>query len=296
VDAYRTPDERFGGLPGYPFEPNYVDLDGLRMHVVDEGPSDGPPVLLLHGEPTWSFLYRHMIPVLAAEGLRVVAPDYLGFGRSDKPTEREWYTYDRHSGSIQALVDRLGLTGVTVVMQDWGGPIGFRLAVERPDVVDRLVVLNTGIFSGRPPSDAWLRFRDFMRRVDLEIRPGQLVNLTCGNTLPGDVVAGYDAPHPVPESRVGVVMFPELVPTSPDHPAAAKMLEVRDGVKRWERPALVLFSDSDPIFSLAAAEAMAARIPGAGPAEIVQGAGHFLQEQKGEEIARRVARFVAETS
>jgi len=296
VDAYRTPDERFGGLPGYPFEPNYVDLDGLRMHVVDEGPSDGPPVLLLHGEPTWSFLYRHMIPVLAAEGLRAVAPDYLGFGRSDKPTEREWYTYDRHSGSIQALVDRLGLTGVTVVMQDWGGPIGFRLAVERPDVVDRLVVLNTGIFSGRPPSDAWLRFRDFMRRVDLEIRPGQLVNLTCGNTLPGDVVAGYDAPHPVPESRVGVVMFPELVPTSPDHPAAAKMLEVRDGVKRWERPALVLFSDSDPIFSLAAAEAMAARIPGAGPAEIVQGAGHFLQEQKGEEIARRVARFVAETS
>ncbi len=296
MDAYRTPDERFGGLPGYPFEPNYVDLDGLRMHVVDEGPSDGPPVLLLHGEPTWSFLYRHMIPVLAAEGLRAVAPDYLGFGRSDKPTEREWYTYDRHSGSIQALVDRLGLTGVTVVMQDWGGPIGFRLAVERPDVVDRLVVLNTGIFSGRPPSDAWLRFRDFMRRVDLEIRPGQLVNLTCGNTLPGDVVAGYDAPHPVPESRVGVVMFPELVPTSPDHPAAAKMLEVRDGVKRWERPALVLFSDSDPIFSLAAAEAMAARIPGAGPAEIVQGAGHFLQEQKGEEIARRVARFVAETS
>jgi len=296
VDAYRTPDERFGGLPGYPFEPNYVDLDGLRMHVVDEGPSDGLPVLLLHGEPTWSFLYRHMIPVLAAEGLRAVAPDYLGFGRSDKPTEREWYTYDRHSGSIQALVDRLGLTGVTVVMQDWGGPIGFRLAVERPDIVDRLVVLNTGIFSGRPPSDAWLRFRDFMRRVDLEIRPGQLVNLTCGNTLPGDVVAGYDAPHPVPESRVGVVMFPELVPTSPDHPAAAKMLEVRDGVKRWERPALVLFSDSDPIFSLAAAEAMAARIPGAGPAEIVQGAGHFLQEQKGEEIARRVARFVAETS
>ena len=296
MDAYRTPDERFGGLPGYPFEPNYVDLDGLRMHVVDEGPSDGLPVLLLHGEPTWSFLYRHMIPVLAAEGLRAVAPDYLGFGRSDKPTEREWYTYDRHSGSIQALVDRLGLTGVTVVMQDWGGPIGFRLAVERPDIVDRLVVLNTGIFSGRPPSDAWLRFRDFMRRVDLEIRPGQLVNLTCGNTLPGDVVAGYDAPHPVPESRVGVVMFPELVPTSPDHPAAAKMLEVRDGVKRWERPALVLFSDSDPIFSLAAAEAMAARIPGAGPAEIVQGAGHFLQEQKGEEIARRVARFVAETS
>ncbi|HEX9375297.1 MAG TPA: haloalkane dehalogenase [Actinomycetota bacterium] len=296
MDAYRTPDERFEGLSGYPFQPSYVEQDGLRMHVVDEGPPDGPPVLLLHGEPTWSFLYRHMIPVLAAEGLRAVAPDYFGFGRSDKPTERDWYTYDRHFGSIEALVGTLGLTGVTVVMQDWGGPIGFRLAVERPDLVDRLVVLNTGIFSGRPPSEAWLQFRDFMRRVDLEIRPGQLVNISCGNALPDDVVAGYDAPHPVPESNVGVVMFPELVPTSPDHPAAAKMLEVREGVKRWDRPALVLFSDSDPIFSPAAAEAMAARIPGAGPAEIVQGAGHFLQEQKGEEIARRVVRFVAETT
>jgi haloalkane dehalogenase len=253
-------------------------------------------VLLLHGEPTWSFLYRHMVPVLVDAGLRAVAPDYFGFGRSDKPTERGWYTYDRHSESIARFVGDAGLTGLTVVVQDWGGPIGFRLAVEHPDLVDRLVVLNTGIFSGRPPSDAWLQFRDFVRRVDLELRPGQLVNLTCGNALPEDVVAGYDAPHPVPESRVGVVMFPELVATSPDHPAAAKMLEVREGVKRWDRPALVLFSDGDPIFSTAAAEAMAARIPGAGPAEFVEGAGHFLQEQKGPEIAERVARFVAKTS
>ena len=295
MEAYRTPDERFEGLPGYPFEPRYAEALGLRMHVVDEGPPDAAPVLLLHGEPTWSFLYRHMVPVLAAAGLRAVAPDYLGFGRSDKPTDRDWYTYDRHAESIRELVARLGLTGLTVVMQDWGGPIGMRLAVERPEAVDRLVVLNTGIFSGRPPSDAWLRFRDFMRRVDLEIRPGQLVNITCGNTLAEDVVAGYDAPHPVPESRVGVRMFPELVPTSPDHPAAARMLEVREGIKRWEKPALVLFGDADPIFSVQAAEAMAARIPGAGPAELLSGAGHFLQEQRGEEIAERIVRFVAET-
>jgi len=296
MDVYRTPDDRFDGLSGYPFEPNHVDQDGLRMHFVDEGPRDGRPVLLLHGEPTWSFLYRHMIPVLAGSGLRAVAPDYFGFGRSDKPTERGWYTYDRHSASIARFVEGTDLRGLTVVVQDWGGPIGFRLAVERPGLVDRLVVLNTGIFSGRPPSDAWLQFRDFVRRVDLELRPGQLVNLTCGNTLPPEVVAGYDAPHPVPESRVGVVMFPELVPTSPDHPAAAAMLKVREGIKRWDRPALVLFGDGDPIFSTAAAEAMAARIPGAGPAEFVEGAGHFLQEQKGAEIAERVARFVDETS
>jgi haloalkane dehalogenase len=237
-----------------------------------------------------------MVPVLVAAGLRAVAPDYFGFGRSDKPIERDWYTYDRHCATIGAFVERSGLSGLTLVVQDWGGPIGFRLAVEHPDLVERLVVLNTGIFSGRPPSDAWLQFRDFVRRVDLDLRPGQLVNLTCGNTLPEDVVAGYDAPHPVPESKVGVVMFPELVPTSPEHPAAKSMLEVREGIKRWDRPALVLFGDADPIFTTAAAEAMAARIPGAGPPEFVEGAGHFLQEQRGAAIAERVARFVAETS
>jgi haloalkane dehalogenase len=294
MDVYRTPDERFEGLPGYPFDPRYVEREGLRMHYVDEGPRDGAPVLLLHGEPTWSFLYRHMVPVLSDAGLRAIAPDYFGFGRSDKLTDREWYTYDRHYESIAEFVNLVDLSGLTMVVQDWGGPIGMRLAVEHPDLVDRMVLLNTGIFSGRPPSDGWLQFRDFMRRVDLEIRPGQLVNISCGNMLPDDVVAGYDAPHPVPESRAGVVMFPELVPTSPDHPAAAKMIEVREGIKRWDRPALVLFSDSDPIFSPRAAEDMAARIPGAGPAEIVRGAGHFLQEQKGEEIAKRVARFVRE--
>jgi len=294
-DVYRTPDEQFDGLTGFEFEPHYLDLDGLRMHVVDEGPRDGKPVLLLHGEPTWSFLYRHMVPVLTDAGMRAVAPDYFGFGRSDKPTDRGWYTYDRHCESIASFVEAAGLSGLTLVVQDWGGPIGFRLAVERPDLVERLVVLNTGIFSGRPPSEAWLAFRDFVRRVDLEIRPGELVNITSGNTLADDVVAGYDAPHPTPESRVGVVMFPELVPTSMEHPAAAKMLEVRDGIKRWDRPALVLFSDGDPVFSRAASEAMAARIPGSGRAEIVEGAGHFLQEQKGEEIARRVVRFVEET-
>src|SRR5438094_641815 len=160
MDVYRTPDERFEELDAYAFEPHYVDQDGLRVHHVDEG--SGQPVLLLHGEPTWSFLYRKMIPVLSGAS-RVIAPDYVGFGRSDKPVERGWYTYDAHYAAMERLVAALDLNGLTVVVQDWGGPIGLRLAAEHPELVARIVVMNTGIFSGRPPSEAWLQFRDFMR-------------------------------------------------------------------------------------------------------------------------------------
>ena len=292
MESYRTPDERFDGLPGWTFESRYVEQDGLRMHYVDEG--SGEPVLLLHGEPTWGFLYRNMIPPLAAVA-RVVAPDYFGFGRSDKPTLLEDYSYDFHYGSIERLVEALDLRQATVVVQDWGGPIGFRLAVERPDQVGRLVILNTGIGAGRPPSAEWLRFRDFVRRVGSELVPGQLVRITCVTELDDAVVEAYNAPFPTPESKAGILAFPELVPTEHDHPSAAKMLEVRSALERWERPALVLFSDSDPIFTPAAAERLASRIPGASPAEIVTGAGHFLQEEKGEEIAERIVRFLSET-
>ena len=290
MDFYRTPDERFAGLSGYAFEPRYVEQDGLRMHYVDEG--SGDPVLLLHGEPTWAFLYRRMIPTLAGLS-RVVAPDYFGFGRSDKPTRIEDYSYDFHYGSIERLADELDLRGTTLVVQDWGGPIGLRLAVEHPERVARLVILNTGIGAGRAPSPEWLRFRAFMRRVGDEIVPSQLVRLSCVGELSEEITAGYDAPFPTPESKAGVVAFPELVPTEIDHPSAARMLEVRAGLERWEKPALVLFSDSDPIFTPAAAERLAARIPGAGPPEIVGGAGHFLQEEKGEEIALRISSFLA---
>ncbi len=291
MDVYRTPEARFENLPGYAFAPRYVDQDGLRMHYVEEGAGD--PVLLLHGEPTWAFLYRRVVPQLAAVA-RVVAPDYLGFGRSDKPTRIEDYSYDFHYRSIERLAEDLDLRGATVVVQDWGGPIGLRLAVEHPDRVARLVVLNTGIGAGRAPSPEWLRFREFMRRVGDEIVPGQLVRLSCVTELPDEVADAYNAPFPIPESKAGVVAFPELVPTEVDHPSAAKMLEVRAALERWDRPALVLFSDSDPIFTPAAAERMAALIPGAGPAEIVPGAGHFLQEDKGEEIAERIVRFLRE--
>jgi len=291
VDFYRTPDERFDALPGYAFDPHYLEQEQLRMHYVDEG--SGDPVLVLHGEPTWAYLYRKMIPPLARVG-RVVAPDYFGFGRSDKPTRIGDYSYDFHYRSIERLADELDLRATTVVVQDWGGPIGLRLAVERPDRVARLVILNTGIGAGRAPSPEWLRFREFVRRVGTELVPGQLVRISCVGELADDVVEAYNAPFPTPESKAGILAFPELVPTEADHPSAARMLEVRGALTRWERPALVLFSDSDPIFSPAAAERLAARIPGAGPAEIVSGAGHFLQEEKGEEIAARIVRLLAE--
>jgi haloalkane dehalogenase len=289
VDVYRTPDERFEGLPGYGFAPHYLEQEGLRMHYVDEGA--GGPILLLHGEPTWAFLYRRMIPRLAGVG-RAIAPDYFGFGRSDKPTRIEDYSYESHYASIERLADELDLRGATVVMQDWGGPVGLRLAVEHPERVGRLVILNTGIGAGRAPSDEWLRFRDFVRRVGTDLVPGQLVRISCVTDPGDDVVEAYNAPFPTPESKAGVLAFPELVPTEVDHPSAAKMLEVREALTRWERPALVLFSDSDPIFSPAVAERLAARIPGAGPAEIVSGAGHFLQEEAGEAIAERVVGFL----
>jgi haloalkane dehalogenase len=289
VDAYRTPDERFVSLQGWPFAPRYADQDGLRMHFVDEG--DGDSILLLHGEPTWGFLYRRMIPALAAGG-RVVAPDLLGFGRSDKPVDQAAYSYEMHARSIERLVLELDLRELTVVVHDWGGPIGLRFAVTHPERVARLVILNTGVGVGAP-SEPWLRFRALVREVGTDFTASRLVQVACVSHLDDEAVRGYDAPFPVGEAKAGALAFPELVPTEPDHPSAAAMLEVRDALGRWRKPALVLFSDSDRVFSPTHAERMAAHIPGALPAEIVAGAGHFLQEDKGEEIAERIARFVA---
>jgi haloalkane dehalogenase len=287
--VYRTPDERFEGLPGWPYPPRYEEVDGLRVHRVETG--SGDPILLLHGEPTWGYLYRKLIPPLAEVG-RVIVPDLAGFGRSDKPTDPGWYSYDAHYRTLERLAcERLDLRRATVVVQDWGGPLGLRLAVEHPDRVERLVLLNTGV-GAAAPSEEWLRFRALVRRVGTGLVASRLARASCATELPDEVAAAYDAPFPVPESKAGVVAFPELVPTSPEHPSAAAMLAVRDALTRWEKPALVLFGDSDPIFRPEHAERLAALIPGAGPAELVAGASHLLQEDRGEEVGARIAAWL----
>ena len=260
------------------------------MHYLDEG--GGDPVLCLHGEPTWSFLYRKMVPQLAAAA-RVVAPDYFGFGRSDKPTEAGWYTYDRHYDSILRLADELDLDRLTVVVQDWGGPIGLRLAVEHPERVARLVLLNTGVGGGRPPSETWLRFRDLVRAAGGDFQAGRLIRRSAVRGLADDVVAAYDAPFPVAESKAGALMFPELVPAEPEHSNTVPLTAVREALRSWTKPALVLFGDADPIFRPAVAEALSHLIPGALPAETIANAGHFVQEDAGEEAAARIVEFLA---
>lgn len=289
MSVYRTPEARFDELPDFPFAPHYLDQDGFRMHYLDEG--GGSPVLCLHGEPTWSFLYRKMIPALVGVA-RVVAPDYFGFGRSDKPTDVGWYSFDRHYRSILRLVEELDLRALTVVVQDWGGPLGLRLAVEHPERVDRLVIMNTGVGGGRPPSETWLRFRNVVRAAGGEFQAGRLIRTASVRGLADEVVAAYDAPFPVPESKAGILAFPEHVPTEPEHPNTAPLMAIREALRGWEKPTLVLFGDSDPIFAPRVAERMAELIPGALPAELIENAGHFVQEDAGEEAAARIVEFL----
>lgn len=291
AEIFRTPDARFSGLPGYGFAPRYVDVDGLRMHYIDEGPATAAPLVCFHGEPSWAFLYRKMLAVLVAGGHRVICPDYAGFGRSDKPTERGWYTYDRHVELVSRVLDTLDLRGATAVVQDWGGPIGLRWAVEHDDRVDRLVILNTGIFSGRV-SEGFLRWRDFaVRNPDLPV--GFIIQSATTTELTPEVIAAYEAPFPTPESKAGAAQFPLLVPTDEHAAGAAEMRAVGDALSRWQKPALVAFSDSDPVFPHpASGEAFTKRIPGARPLVTISNAAHFLQEDRGEAIAAEMLTFL----
>ncbi len=282
MDVFRTPDERFANLPGYPYEPHYLEVDGLRLHHIDEG--SGPTVLCFHGEPTWSYLYRHMLDRLVESGHRVVCPDFAGFGRSDKPTDQAWYTYDRHVEMVTRHLDQIELEDVTVVVQDWGGPIGLRWAVEHADQVGRLVVLNTGLFTGRV-SKGFMAWREFAERTpDLPI--GMIVQGATTTELAPEVVAAYEAPFPTPESKAGAQRFPLLVPLGPDEPGVTEMLAVRDELSRWDKPALIAFSDTDPVFPYPkAGDRFTELIPTAGEQIRIEGAAHFLQEDRGNEIA-----------
>jgi haloalkane dehalogenase len=288
ADVFRTPEERFEGLPGYDFAPHWHEVAGLRLHYVDEG--SGEPVVCFHGEPTWAYLYRKLIPALTTAGHRVVCPDYPGFGRPDKPTESGWYTYDRHVKHMSALLGALDLRKVTVVVQDWGGPIGLRWAVENADSVARLVILNTGLFTGRV-SKGFMAWRDFAERnPDLPV--GFVLQGATTTELPPDVVAAYEAPFPNAESKAGAAQFPLIVPTSDDAAGAAEMRAVADELSRWTKPALIAFSDSDPVFPYPrAGDRFCELIPGAGDQVRIEGAAHFLQEDRGGEIARRIVNF-----
>jgi haloalkane dehalogenase len=291
IDVFRTPDERFAALPDYPFESHWLDADELRMHYVDEG--GGDPVLLLHGEPTWSFLWRKVIPPLA-ERSRVVAPDLIGFGRSDKPTDIGWYSYDRHVESIERLVDALALERLTLVVHDWGGPIGLRFAVEHETLVDRIVILDTGVAGGKPPSERWLRFRDVVREVGGGLDIGRLVEAGTAQGLSDDVRSAYDAPFPTPESKAGALAFPELVPTEPDHPSTVPMNRVRDALARWEKPTLVVWGNEDTVLLPRIAKHFVELIPGArSPAILIDDASHFLQEDRPDQVTEAILDFTA---
>jgi haloalkane dehalogenase len=285
MEIFRTPDERFTDLPGYPFEPHYSDVDGLRMHYLDEG--SGQPVVMFHGEPSWSYLYRKMIPTIVESGRRAVVPDLAGFGRSDKPVDRDWYSYDRHVAQVSGVLAGLDLSDAIVVVQDWGGPIGLRWAVENADRVAGLVIMNTGLFTGRV-SKGFMAWRDFAERnPDLPV--GFVIQGATATDLPDDVVAGYDAPFPNAESKAGAAQFPLIVPTSDEAPGAAEMKGVLDALTRWDKPAVVAFSDSDPVFPFPrSGQVFCDAIATAGEQVKIEGAAHFLQEDRGEQIAAAI--------
>ncbi|NQY57614.1 MAG: haloalkane dehalogenase [Ilumatobacteraceae bacterium] len=299
MDTIRTPDERFDGLPGYSFAPHYADIgdgDGgtLRVHYLDEGPADAPPVLLMHGEPSWCFLYRHMIPVLADAGHRVIAPDLVGFGRSDKPTEQADYTFARHVAWMRELVfDVLDLHDITYFGQDWGGLIGLRLLAEAPERYSRVAIGNTGLPTGHgPASDAFLAWQKFSQETP-DFPVGAIINGGCTTDLTADVIAGYDAPFPDDRYKAGARIFPTLVPTTPDDPATADNEAAWEVLATFDKPFLLTFSDSDPVTAGGDAPFLE-KVPGAkGQRHVtIEGGGHFLQEDRGPELAQLLVDFI----
>ncbi|MFG1705953.1 haloalkane dehalogenase [Nonomuraea sp. M3C6] len=294
----RTPEDRFADLPDFPYEPRFAGVpDGLRMAYVEAGPSDGQAVVLLHGEPSWSFLYRHVMRELAAAGLRAIAVDLVGFGRSDKPVDQAEHTYARHVEWTRALLlDALGLSRVTIVGQDWGGLIGLRIAAEHPGRVARIVAANTGLPSGDiPMPDVWHRFKTAVLNAPV-LDIARLVQAGCKTELPKQVRAAYDAPFPDESYKAGPRVMPSLVPITPDDPAAPANRAAWQVLTTLDRPFLVAFSDGDPITG-GMAPILLKSIAGTSGLRhpVIKGAGHFLQEDAGAELGRQIAVFVTST-
>jgi haloalkane dehalogenase len=293
MESLRTPDERFASLPDFPFSPRYAKVgDGLRMHYLDEGPRDGAQILLLHGEPTWSFLYRKMIPILVRGGLRVIAPDLIGFGRSDKPVDPAAYTYARHVGWVRALIEELDLVDATLFGQDWGSLIGLRLAAEQQARFSRIVIANGFLpTADRPSNSAFRMWRSFARWSPL-FPVGRIVSAGCVRKLSSEVRAAYDAPFPTRAHLAGARVFPALVPTEADDPATAANRAAWEVLGRWDKPFLTLFGKDDPILGRADRR-LQTHIPGAKdqPHERFWG-GHFVQEDRGDHLAEATLRWM----
>lgn len=299
MEILRTPDERFVNLPAYPFAPHYVEVDGLRIHYVDEGPREADPVLMLHGEPSWSYLYRKMIPIVAVAGYRVIAPDLVGFGRSDKPTRREDYTYQRHVDWMRGLLLALDLKRITLVGQDWGGFIGLRLATELEERFARIVAANTFLPTGdTPPGEGLLNWQRFSQQTPV-FRASEIIQSASVNEMPHEVGAAYDAPFPDKRYQVGARQFPLLIPTSPNVPATPANRAAWQVLRRWEKPFLTVFGERDRAFKAQGADRIFQEtVPGAKGQlhTTIADAGHFLQEEKGPEFAQVLVEFLARTA
>ena len=303
MQVVRTPDERFEALPDFPFAPHYVEIDDgeggrLRVHYVDEGPRDGQTVLLLHGEPSWCFLYRHIIPQLVDGGCRVIAPDLVGFGKSDKPTEKSDYTYNRHVNWMQAaIIDHLDISDATFFGQDWGGLIGLRLVAENASRFARVVISNTGLPTGdHPLTEAFMAWQHYSKTSpDFDI--GRLINAATVRELLADEVAAYDAPFPDDTYKAGARIFPSLVPTAPDDPTASANRAAWEIFDRWEKPFLCCFSDRDPV-TRGGDGAFLSRVPGTAgqPHETIVNAHHFVQEDSPNDVARIILQAIAQDS
>ncbi|UUY01751.1 haloalkane dehalogenase [Svornostia abyssi] len=286
IGVFRSEDDAFTDLPGWSHPAAYRVRDGIRLAHVDVG--EGPPVLLVHGQPTWGYLWRRVLDELVARGLRCVVPDHAGFGRSDKPLDISWYSYARHADNLAALLDDLDLRDVTLVVHDWGGPIGLRVAVDQPHRIRKMVLMDTGLVTGHQRmSETWLAFRAFVGSTDV-LPVGELVAAGCRRHVPDEVKAAYDAPFADPAGQAGVRAFPELVPQHPGAPGAAENRRIQEMLARDARPKLVLWGEHDPVFPVATGRRIAERL-GARLDEVVLGAGHFLQEDAGDQVGRSIA-------